>query len=343
MERIYKVAIIGCGVMGEAHIVAIHAMDQMVVSYACDKDIEKAELFYKRYHVGAVTTDYNEILEDETVDIVIIATPPSTHLALVQECLMHHKHVLCEKPIATTLEDSKEFVRIVKAHPECRVLIGNILRHNKTYQKVAEMIHNGAIGHPIVFRMIQNHHPMNWPFYLANLKDSAPLVNCGIHYVDVMEWFSGERVVEVNAIGSRTAFDVPCDTYNYGMMTLKFSDGSIGYYEAGWANTCASDNLKEFIGPTGRIRLVYQKDRSSHQEEGDLLEYYRYPEKTYETINLLSNRKPTDEQLLYLVRMIETGCDAVPTMDEVLSCMETCLDADKQAKKCAAVVKIRED
>ncbi|HIR56941.1 MAG TPA: Gfo/Idh/MocA family oxidoreductase [Candidatus Gallacutalibacter pullicola] len=333
MKKNYRVGLIGCGVMAEVHASHIHCLDSVTVAYACDSHLEKAAAFQKKYHIEQITADYLDILRDPTVDIVIIATPPSTHLSIFQDCLRYGKHVLCEKPITNTLADAEAFVRAAKEHPECKVLIGNILRHNKSYQKMAEIIHSGALGKPLVFRMAQNHHTMNWPLYLANLSDSAPLVNCGIHYVDVMEWFSGEKAVQVQAMGCRTEDDVPQDTYNYGIMTIRFDGGSMGYYEAGWANTCSSDNTKEIIGPKGRLKLIYQKDRLYNAEEGDLIEWYKYPEKEYVTINSPCDRKPADDQFLYLIRMIETGCDPVPTLDHVLSCMKTCFEADRQAKQ----------
>lgn len=91
----------------------------------------------------------------------------------------------------------------------------------------------------------------------------------------------------------------------------------------------SSDNLKEFIGPKGRIRLIYRKDRQTHQEEGDLIEYYKYPEKTYEMINLECSRKPTGDQFDYLIGMIEQGWPAVPSLDEVCSSFEAVCQADR--------------
>ena len=111
-------------------------------------------------------------------------------------------------------------------------------------------------------------------------------------------------------MGCRTEDDVPQDTYNYGIMTIRFDGGSMGYYEAGWANTCSSDNTKEIIGPKGRLKLIYQKDRLYNAEEGDLIEWYKYPEKEYVTINSPCDRKPADDQFLYLIRMIESRSDA---------------------------------
>lgn len=330
MNKIYGVALIGCGQMGETHMKDIYFKDNVKFMYACDLNIDRAKNIQKKYNALSIIQDYKECILSKDVDIVIIATYPSTHLDILRLCVKYGKHVICEKPITTNLEEGKEFVEIVKKNQNSKVLIGHILRHNTTYQKIAEMIHNGAIGKPIIFRMVQNHHTMDWEKYLSLIKETSPVVDCGVHYVDVMKWFSNSKVLDVNAIGIRTETDVPDDRYNYGLMTLEFDDGSIGYYEVGWSNTMSSDNLKEFVGPKGRIRLVYRKDRYTHQEEGDLIEYYKYPEKTYELINLQSERKPTGKQFDYLIKMIETGCDAKPTIDEVFESFCVCLDADEQ-------------
>ena len=328
----YGVALIGCGHMGEAHIQNIYYKSNVRVEYVCDLNAERAAEFQRKYGAARITGDYMECVRSPEVDIVIICTYPSTHLEILEACLTHGKHVLCEKPIAANEEQSRRFVELVKSHPECSVLIGYILRHNKTYQKVAEMIHSGAIGQPVIFRMIQNHHTMDWQKYLALIKETSPLVDCGVHYMDVMRWFSGGEITDVHAIGLRTEADVPEGKYNYGMMTVRMSNGSIGFYEAGWSNTMSSDNLKEFVGPKGRIRLIYRRDRQTHKEEGDLIEYYKFPEKVYEMINLQCSRKPTGDEFDYLVRMIEEGLPAVPTIDEVFKSYQAVCRADEQVR-----------
>ncbi len=116
-------------------------------------------------------------------------------------------------------------------------------------------------------------------------------------------------------------------------MTVKLSDGSVGYYEAGWSNTIASDNVKEFIGPKGRIKLIYRKDRQTHQEEGDLIEYYKYPEKTYEIINIDSKRKPTGAQFDHLIGMIEKNIPSKPSMEDVFESFRLALDADEAIRE----------
>lgn len=324
----YVVALIGCGQMGAAHLEDIYCKSNVLLRYVCDISIERANNFKYRYNAEQACTDFHECVADSEVDIVIIATYPATHLEILRECLENKKHVLCEKPMASTVDEAERFTALVKSNPDCKVLVGHILRHNLTYNRVCEMIRGGAIGSPLVIRMVQNHHTMNWGKYLSLIKDTSPLIDCGVHYIDVMQWFTGSKISSVSGIGLRTEPDVPIDKCNYELMTVTLFDGSVGYYEVGWSNTMSADNLKEFVGPKGRIRIVYKKDRISHQEEGDMIEYYRYPEKTYEIININGKRKPTGLQLDWLIKMISQNAIAKPTIDEVLDAFKLAVEAD---------------
>ena len=332
MIKIYGLALIGCGQMGETHIKRIYYKPNVNLKYVCDLNIEKANELKAKYNSEYAETDIEKCISDKDVDIVICATYPSTHLDILKLCIKYGKHLICEKPITTNLEDGKEFVKLVKEHPECKVLIGHILRHNETYNKVAKMIQDGAIGSPIVMRMTQNHHTMNWERYLRLIEETSPIVDCGVHYLDVMQWMTGEKIIDISGIGSRTEPDVPNDKYNYGLITTHLSGGSIAFYEAGWTNTISANNVKEFIGPKGRIRIVFKKDRLYHQEEGDYIEYYQYPEKIYHASNIRCDRKPCDKQFDYLIKMIEENVEATPTIDEVFNCFELALLADEKIK-----------
>ena len=331
--KIYNVVLIGCGHMGEVHMEHIYYKDDICVSCVCDKDEARAKEFQRRFNAKSISINAEECISREETDIVIIATYPSTHLELLRLCLKYKKHVICEKPFATTLEDGKEFVRLVKANPDVKVLVGHILRHNATYRKVAKMIEEGAIGHPIIMRMSQNHHTMNWDRYRRLIEETSPIVDCGVHYLDVMQWFTNASITDISGIGMRTEEDLPQNKFNYEMVTVKLSDGSIGFYEAGWTKTISSNNMKEFVGPKGSIRLIFAKDRMNHQEEGDLIEYYSLEDKTYHTINVNSERKPTDVQMRCLIRMIEEELPDRPTIDEVYASFEAAMKAEESILK----------
>lgn len=329
----YNVALIGCGQMGAAHMEKIYYKENVNIKYVCDLEILKAELFKRKFNAENAVTDYNKCITDANVDIVIIAVYPSLHLTILEKCLEQKKHIICEKPIAANKEDGERFVKAVKANTESKVLIGHILRHNKTYQKAAELIQSGTIGKPIVMRMVQNHHIMNSKRYLKLLNETSPIIDCGVHYMDIMQWFTNEKITDISGIGARVDDNIPKDKYNYGLATVKLSGGSIGYYEAGWTNTLSATDTKEFVGPLGRIKITYAKDRTCNSEEGDLIELYRYPEKVYETINVQCDRKPCGDQFDYLIKMIEKDAPAKPSIDEVQESFDAVLQADTEIRK----------
>lgn len=328
----YNVVLIGCGLMGERHLHDIYTMDNVCVYGVCDLDIEKARLTARKYNAKSYSDSYIEYMQDENTDIIICATYPSSHLTFLKECAKYGKHLLCEKPITATEEEAREFVSIVKSS-SIKVQIGYILRFNESYKKIAQMIADGAIGHPIVLRMNQNHHVMDWKKYGAILKDSTPVVDCGVHYVDVCRWFTGSEVKEIDGIASRIGDETPEDSFNYGLMTIRMEDGSVAYYEAGWANTISADNRKEFFGPKGRITLTEAGRRFTCQEEGDLIEYYKYPEKEYVTINCDCQRRPTGAELKHLIKMIEEDVPAIPEIDDVYKGFMCVMSADKKMKE----------
>ncbi len=331
--KVYNVAVIGCGQMGIAHLEQIYYKENVRVKYVCDLDVDKATECKRKYGAAYAETDFHVCIASPEVDIVIIATYPSTHLPLLKLCLAHGKHVICEKPIATCHRDGEDFVQLVKANPQCKVLIGHILRHNTTYNMVHDMIQNGALGKPMVLRMSQNHHTMNIDRYRRLIAETSPIIDCGVHYIDVMRWFTDEEVVDIDGIGVRVDPELAEEKYNYGLVTFKLSGGSVGFYEAGWSKTMSSDNTKEFFGPKGSIKLILCKDRTSHKEEGDLIEYYNYETKEYKQINVQAERKPTGVQFDYLIRMIEDGIEACPSIDEVFESFRLAVKADSIIQK----------
>lgn len=173
-----------------------------------------------RKRPAAWSTDYHRFLKSKAVDvdIVIIATYTDSHLPILLDCLAHHKHVLCEKPIARTREEGLCFMKAVRFAPE-KVLIAHILRHNRSYGKIRELIRNGAVGELRMIRMTQNYHSMNWERYRRLLEDCSPTLDCGVHYYDLVQWITDSPIVEVNGFGTKTQEGAPQE--NYTMVTFR--------------------------------------------------------------------------------------------------------------------------
>jgi len=329
----YNVALIGCGYMGQAHLTDSCSRDNVNIYAVCDRDRERAEATAEKYHADKVYYNASDAIADPNVDIVIIATYPSTHLSLLRECLAHKKHVLCEKPIAGNTADGLAFVEEVKSHPDSKVLVGHILRHNETYVKVQKMIRDGVIGKPIVMRLIHSQNTLgNWKKFNALIEETSPIVDCGVHYVDVMRWFTGEEVVSVDGIGAATVPGLSEGKYNYGNLQVTLSGGSVGFYEVGWCDSIGTETTKVFIGPRGRIEITYRQDRDSHREDGNLITIYRHDDNTVEYVNVPFDEKPTGTQLEYLIDMIEKDIPANPTIEDVMRSFEVVCQADEKIR-----------
>lgn len=326
----YKILLIGCGHMGGAHLAQLYCREDMEIFAVADTDLKRAGAFARKYGASHFGADYRAFLAG--ADIAIAACYPSLYLQILQDCIENNVHLLCEKPIAPNWETALAFINLAKTAP-IKVGVGHILRHHASYRRLAEMIGAGAIGAPVVFRMSQNHHTMDWEKYRRLIEETSPIIDCGVHYFDVMRWFTGAEPVLVQGIGARTEADIPPKAYNYGLVTVHLSDGSVGYYEAGWGNTVRAENTKEFIGPKGRLRLTLEAHRTEHREEGDLIEYYQFPEKTYTAINILADRRPTGSEMDALLHMIENNAPPLPSYEDVLAAFRMAVEGDKEIRR----------
>ncbi len=302
MKRTYGVMLVGCGYIGEDHLSDIYYRDNVEIIVVVDKDIHRAELMARKYGALKYGTDYKVYLNREDIDIVIVATYVDSHLPITRDCVEAGKHVLCEKPVASCREDGLEFFHMAQASKP-HVLVGHILRYNHSYKKIKELIDSGAIGDLRFIHFVQNHHAVNWPRYKRLLEDCHPVLDCGVHYLDVMQWMSGQKIVDVTATSFLLDSDAPCD--NYGIVQLKLSGGCCGCYESGWSRNLHAYNCKEFVGEKGYIKLTLQNDRIADKEEGDLIEIYYSETGVRKTISLQAQYKNMNEQFQELIHRIE--------------------------------------
>lgn len=322
----YGILLIGCGHIGTQHIEDIYYRDNINIYAVVDTNLEKAKLTAKKYNAKHFGTDYHEFISSPEVDIVIIATYTSTHLPILKDSLANGKHVLCEKPIAGNLEDGIEFRDLVK-NTKQKVLVALVLRHNTSYNTMKKLIDDGEIGELKIVRVSHSHHSTDWERDKALLADCSPVVDCGVHYFDVMQWFTGAKIVEVSGFGNKTEEDAPRNNYTFS--TVKLDNGCIGFFEAGWGNTIATLNVKEFIGTKGRITLTLRDNRVSDREEGDLISIYRHEGREYRTLNVDSEYKNMYGQIETLIDMIENDSPGTPTMEEVFEAFYVTIKADE--------------
>jgi predicted dehydrogenase len=177
--------------------------------------------------------------------------------------------VFLEKPIATTLEDAKAVV--AKARENNRKLVlGYILRHHPSWTKLVEI--GRTLGKPLVMRMNLNQQSSGkaWTWHKNLMESLTPLVDCGVHYVDIMCQLTGARPVRVHGIGAKLSGET--EVQNYGHLHVVFDDGSVGWYEAGWGPMMSEVAyfVKDVVGPKGCVSIVAPREGSEVSESADI-------------------------------------------------------------------------
>ncbi len=326
----YGVVLVGCGHIGKEHIESIYFRDNVKIIAVVDTNVTKAKLFAKKYNAEFYGTDYKEFVGLPQTDIVIITSNVSSHLEIFKYCVACGKHILCEKPIACNLKDGEEFYNIAK-NCKSKVLIAHILRLNKSYCKIVEMINSGAIGKLQLIKIVQNHHIVDFERYKGLLYDCSPIVDCGVHYFDLVHWMTDSKICKVSGIGKKLSPDIMHD--NYQMVHFETANGCIGSYEVAWGVNTPFKNVKEFIGEKGYISLTLSLNRTENREEGDLVTYYNSETGEYTNINIASEYRDMYAQFSCLINMIENNSEPIITLEEVFESFNVALKAEEAITK----------
>ncbi len=259
MSSKIRILVVGCGHMGTSHARAYHAMSAdfeivgLVARGAGSRQKLNAE-FGGRY---AEFADYTEALKATRPDAVCISTYPDTHAAYATAALQAGAHVFLEKPVADNLADCERVLATAKRLNR-KLVVGYILHVHPSWKRFVELTQ--TLGKPLVMRMNLNQQSSgaNWETHKQLLRSTSPIVDCGVHYVDVMCRMTGSRPVSVNGIGARLSDEIAPGQINYGHLQVTFADGSVGWYEAGWGPMMSETAffVKDVIGPNGCVSIV---------------------------------------------------------------------------------------
>jgi predicted dehydrogenase len=165
--------------------------------------------------------------------------------------------VFIEKPLADTVEGAQR-VAVAAKKAGKKLVVGYILRHHPSWEKFIELTKD--LGKPLVMRMNLNQqsHGYMWSVHRNLMNSLSPIVDCGVHYIDVMCQMTRSKPVQVSAIGARLTEEIPKGNYNYGQLQIRFEDGSVGWYEAGWGPMISETAffVKDVFGPKGSVSIV---------------------------------------------------------------------------------------
>ncbi len=345
-----RVLVVGCGNMGASHATAYHNLEGFEICGLVSTGKSKERLNEKLGGQYPLYNDYDEALAATQPDAVCISTYPDTHEEFAVKAFEKGCHVFIEKPVADSVEGAERVVAAANKAGK-KLVVGYILRHHPSWEKFVELSHE--LGKPLVMRMNLNQQSQTdmWTLHRNLMKSLSPIVDCGVHYIDVMCQMTRSKPVQVNAIGARLTEDIPAGNYNYGQLQIRFEDGSVGWYEAGWGPMISETAffVKDVIGPKGSVSIV-AKDaggagKSSSIESHTKTESIRYhhaalndkdefaQEDTW--INLTdepTHQELCDREQLYFQKAIRENTDLTDHMADAVNSLRIAFACDESVR-----------
>ena len=232
-----------------------------------------------------------------------------------------------------------------------KVVVGYILRYHPAWKKFIEISH--SLGTPLVMRMNLNQQSSGeqWIIHKNLMNSTSPIVDCGVHYVDIMCQMTKSKPVYVNAVGARLTEEIDKKMYNYGHLQVVFEDGSVGWYESGWGPMISETAffIKDVIGPKGSVSIVEPKNDDdissskidSHTKTNQLLIHYqdrsddgkfKFEDKYVNTSNEPNHDELCKLEQEFLLQAIIKDLDLTNQLEAVINSMKIVLAADKSVK-----------
>ena len=252
-----RILVVGCGNMGASHAMAYHTNPGFEICGLVSTGDSKDRLNRKFDNRYAVYADFDTAMHETLPDAVCISTYPDTHEAFAVKAFERGCHVFLEKPVADSVDGAERVIAAARMANR-KLVVGYILRHHPSWEKFVEL--SSQLGKPLVMRMNLNQQSSGimWDVHRNLMKSLSPIVDCGVHYIDVMCQMTRSKPTQVSAIGARLTEDIPAGNYNYGQLQIRFEDGSVGWYEAGWGPMISETAffVKDVIGPKGSVSIV---------------------------------------------------------------------------------------
>lgn len=344
MTEKLRVLVAGLGNMGRSHALAYHRHPGFEIVGMVNRSRPNLDAALAGY---AVTENYEDALRDLRPDLVSINTYSDSHADYAVRALEQGAHVFVEKPLATSVGDAARVVDAARANRR-KLVVGYILRHHPSWVRlIAEA---RKLGGPYVFRMNLNQQSSGptWATHKTLMETTSPIVDCGVHYVDVMCQITDAKPLEVRGMGVRLSDEVAPDMYNYGHLQVLFADGSVGWYEAAWGPMISETAffVKDVMSPKGSVSIVMDEgarsdDIDTHTKTSRIRVHRaeRGPGGGFAAADeMLSMEGEPGHQALcereqdFVYRAIIEDIDLSRHMDDAVQSLRICLAADESVR-----------
>jgi len=346
-----KTVVIGCGNMGASHARAYHHLQEFELAGLMALGPVRREKLSAELGHCAQFDSLDQAIEKVQPDAAAICTYPDTHFEYAMQCLDANMHIFMEKPLAVTVDQARKIVE--KANLKNRkVVVGYILRHHPAWAKFIDIAR--TLGKPLVMRMNLNQQSSGeqWLTHKNLMQSMSPIVDCGVHYVDVMCQMTRSLPIRVQAIGARLSNEISEAMYNYGQLQVTFADGSVGWYEAGWGPMMSEVAffVKDVVGPKGAVSIVDpqssgNKDSAEiddHTKTNQLIHHFEgrnangefaEKDKIIDTADEPDHQELCNREQRYFYKAIRENLDLSAHLDDAINSLRIVLAADRSIRE----------
>lgn len=281
-----NVGVIGCGKIAQVRHLPEYADNKNVkITGVFDITKERADEIAKKYDAISYSS-YEELLQNPKIDAVSVCSANVTHCEITIAALKAGKHVLCEKPMAVTLEECILMVKTAKENNKY-LMIGHNQRLAKSHARARQLVEAGEIGEIITFRTVFGHSgPETWAidnkniwFFDKKVSSFGAMADLGIHKTDVIQFLTGQKVKEVTAyvgtLDKKTADGELIGVDDNAICIYKMDGGVVGTMIASWTFYGSEDNSTVLYGTKG-IMYIYDDPKYSiviEKRNGEKINY----------------------------------------------------------------------
>ncbi|MBP1857627.1 Gfo/Idh/MocA family protein [Rhizobium herbae] len=344
MSKPIRVLVAGLGNMGRSHALAYHNNPgfEIVGLVNRSKPVLAPELGGYTIH-----PDFAAALKELKPDLCSICTYSDSHADYAVMAFEAGCDVFIEKPLATTVADAERVVAAAKKAGK-KLVVGYILRHHPSWIRlIAEA---RKLGGPYVFRMNLNQQSSGptWMTHKSLMETTPPIVDCGVHYVDVMCQITDAKAVEVRGMGLRLSNEIAADMYNYGHLQVIYDDGSVGWYEAAWGPMISETAffVKDVMTPNGSVSIVMDPNAKSddidthtktaviriHKAETGADGRFVHKDEDLKMDGEPGHQDLCDLEQAYVLKAITENIDLDRHMNDAVQSLRICLAADESVR-----------
>ncbi len=243
--------VIGAGYFSDFHLDAWSRIDGVEIIAICDLDLAKAERAATKFAISRVSTDAPKSIRELEIDFVDIATPPSSHLALIETSIEAGRAMICQKPLASDVETSNLIIDRVRAGG-VKLMVHENFRFQPWYREIKRLLDDGVIGDRVHQISLKTRMGDGWQkdAYLARqpyFRTMPRLLvhETGVHFVDTFRYLAGE-IRGAHAILRRRNEEILGE--DAGVVMFDFESGAIGVWDASRYNESTANNPRYTFG-----------------------------------------------------------------------------------------------